>query len=181
MEYSTKYYDFLSQEPTWAIDFAPNGTRLGLGDTITRERYANTLETIALEGPDAFYTGAIANATIRALRELNGTMTLEDLEDYKVIPRIPVEIEYRGHRVLSCGAPASGAVALSVLKTIEGYEGLGDPDLLNLSTHRLDEAIRFGYGEVPVLLGRFETMAEPRTASELRRPELRQRYPVPRG
>ncbi len=35
-------YDFLTYDSTWAIDFAPNGTRLGLGDTMTRKRYANT-------------------------------------------------------------------------------------------------------------------------------------------
>ena len=140
-------YDFLSYEPTWAIDFAPNGTRLGLGDVLTRKRYADTLEVIADKGPDAFYTGAIANATIRALQEANGTMTLEDLKNYTVVPRTPVEIQYRGFRIVSCGAPASGAVALSVLKTVEGYEGFGEEDMLELNTHRLDEAIRFGYGE----------------------------------
>src|SRR5690348_10331441 len=44
--------NFLVDDPTWALDFAPNGTRVGLGDTITRKRYADTLETIANEGPD---------------------------------------------------------------------------------------------------------------------------------
>jgi len=140
--------DFLTLNPTWAIDFAPNGTRLGLGDTITRKRYADTLETIAQKGADAFYTGAIANATITALRAANGTMTLEDLANYTVAIRPPAAIEYRGYKVKSCSAPASGTVALSVLKTVEGYEGFGEEVMVNLNTHRLDEAIRFGYGEV---------------------------------
>jgi gamma-glutamyltranspeptidase/glutathione hydrolase len=77
-------YDFLTYKPTWAIDFAPNGTRKGLGDILTRKRYADTLETIAEYGADAFYTGAIANATITALRKANGTMILEDLKNYTV-------------------------------------------------------------------------------------------------
>ncbi|KAI9877470.1 MAG: hypothetical protein M1830_003820 [Pleopsidium flavum] len=139
--------DFLTINPTWAIDFAPNGTRLGLGDTITRKRYADTLETISRKGADAFYTGAIANATINALRAANGTMTLEDLTNYTVAIRPPAQIEYRGYKVKSCSAPASGTVALSVLKTVEGYAGFGEESMGNLSTHRLDEAIRFGYGE----------------------------------
>lgn len=42
--------NFLVNDPTWAIDFAPNGTLLGLGDTITRRRYADTLESIAKRG-----------------------------------------------------------------------------------------------------------------------------------
>jgi gamma-glutamyltranspeptidase/glutathione hydrolase len=36
---------------------------------------------------------------------------------------------------------------LAALKTLEGYQDFG-PQTLNLSTHRLDEAIRFAYGEV---------------------------------
>lgn len=42
--------NFLVNDPTWAIDFAPNGTLLKLNDTITRRRYADTLETIAKRG-----------------------------------------------------------------------------------------------------------------------------------
>ncbi|KAI1432837.1 gamma-glutamyltransferase 1 [Xylaria sp. CBS 124048] len=138
---------FLTDDPAWAIDFAPNGTLLELGDTITRKRYADTLETIANEGPDAFYTGAIAQATIAALTAANGTMTMEDLKNYTVAIRKTAEIEYRGYKLTSTTAPSSGIVALSALNILNGYEGFGDPAAVNLTTHRLDEAIRFAYGQ----------------------------------
>ncbi|KAJ9161053.1 Gamma-glutamyltransferase 1 [Coniochaeta hoffmannii] len=138
---------FLTDNPTWAVDFAPHGYRVKLGETMTRKRYADTLEVIAEEGADAFYTGAIANATISALRKANGTMTLDDLRNYTVAIRKPAQITYRGYKLSSCSAPASGAVALSALKIVEGYSGFGDPAAINLTTHRLDEAIRFAYGE----------------------------------
>ena len=140
--------DFLVEDPNWAIDFAPNGTRVQLGDTMTRKRYADTLETISKYGADVFYTGAIANATIAALQAANGTMVLADLKNYSVVIRTPAQITYRDYRLTACSAPSSGEVALSVMKTVEGYQGFGEASLLNLSTHRLDEAIRFGYGEV---------------------------------
>ena len=140
--------NFLVEDPSFAIDFAPNGTLLGLNETITRKRYAETLETIAERGPDAFYTGPIANATINALRASGGTMTLEDLRDYNVVLRKPAQIDYRGFQLTACSAPSSGTVALSVMKTVEGYSELGQAAAINLSTHRLDEAIRFAYGEV---------------------------------
>ena len=140
--------NFLVDEPTWAIDFAPNGTRLGLGDTLTRKRYADTLETISRRGADAFYTGPIANATIRALQAANGTMTLADLKNYTVAIRKPSSITYRDFKLTACSAPSSGEVVMAVMKTIEGYPDIGNPTTVNLSTHRLDEAIRFGYGEV---------------------------------
>ncbi|KAL8932446.1 MAG: hypothetical protein Q9216_006831 [Gyalolechia sp. 2 TL-2023] len=148
MDSATKGQDnFLVDEPTWAIDFAPNGTRLGLGDTMTRRRYADTLESISKRGVDAFYTGPIANATINALQAQNGTMDLEDLGNYTVAIRKPASITYRDYRLTSCSAPSSGEVALSALKTIEGYPDIGSLATTNLSTHRLDEAIRFAYGE----------------------------------
>lgn len=139
--------NFLVDDPNWAIDFAPNGTLLGVGDTITRKRYANTLETIAENGPDAFYNGALAEATIAAVQAQNGTMTVDDLKNYTVAIRPPANITYRGYRLFSGSAPSSGEVALSVLKTLEGYSDFYANGKINLSTHRLDEAIRFGYGE----------------------------------
>ncbi|KAJ9645076.1 hypothetical protein H2201_001130 [Coniosporium apollinis] len=139
--------NFLVDNPTWALDFAPNGTLVGLNDTITRKRYADTLEIIALEGPDAFYTGAIAETTIAALQAENGTMTMEDLQNYTLAIRRPSEITYRGYKLTSCSAPSSGSVALSALKIVEGYTGFDDPAAVNLTTHRLDEAIRFAYGQ----------------------------------
>ena len=147
MDASTEDDDFLTDDPSWAVDFAPNGTRLGLGDTITRKRYADTLETIAENGVDAFYMGAMAETMVATLAAANGTMTVEDLRNYTVKVRRPMNIRYRGYNITSTGAPSSGAVVLAALKTLEGYEDFG-PEKLNLSTHRLDEAMRFAYGEV---------------------------------
>lgn len=108
MAISTKDHDFLTEDPAWAVDFAPNGTRVGLGDTMTRKRYANTLEVIAYKGADAFYNGEMAEKIIHAIRQHNGTMVLEDLRDYKATSRPAIEITYRGSRVIACPAPASG-------------------------------------------------------------------------
>jgi gamma-glutamyltranspeptidase/glutathione hydrolase len=138
--------NFLTQDPDFAVDFAPEGHLLKLNETITRKRYADTIETIANEGPDAFYEGPIAEATIRALQANNGTMTLDDLKNYTVAIRQPSTITYRDYKLTSCSAPSGGEVALSVLKIMEGYSGVGDPLNSNLTTHRLDESMRFAYG-----------------------------------
>ncbi|KAI1361832.1 gamma-glutamyltransferase 1 [Xylaria arbuscula] len=147
MDTVTPNGDFLTDDPTWAIDFAPHGYRVKLNETITRKRYADTLEIIANEGPDAFYTGAIAKATIAALTKANGTMTLEDLKNYTVAIRNPSVINYRGYKLTGTSAPSGGIVALSTLNIVNGYEDFGDPAAINLTTHRLDEAMRFAYGQ----------------------------------
>jgi gamma-glutamyltranspeptidase/glutathione hydrolase len=143
-------YDFLTFDETWALDFAPNGTRLGLGDIMTRKRYANTLESIAEYGADAFYHGAIANTTITALQKSNGTMTLSDLANYTVEIRQTSNITYRGFKMHSGSAPSSGAVVMSIMKIVEGYD-MSTPSQLNFSTHYMDEAMRFAYGQRTLL------------------------------
>ncbi|KAI2467594.1 gamma-glutamyltranspeptidase [Annulohypoxylon bovei var. microspora] len=147
MDSVTPNGSFLTDDPAWAIDFAPHGYRVKLGETMTRKRYADTLETIGKEGADAFYNGAIANATIATLSKAGGTMTLEDLKNYTVAIRQPAKINYRGYKLTSISAPSSGVVALSALKIVDGYEGFGNPALINLTTHRLDEAMKFAYGQ----------------------------------
>jgi gamma-glutamyltranspeptidase/glutathione hydrolase len=137
--------NFLVNDPTFAIDFAPNGTLKGLGDTLTRKRYADTLETIGEYGADAFYTGPIANSTIQALRRANGTMTLADLKNYTVAIREPAAIDYKGYHIKSCAAPAGGVVALAALNIFKGYNN-ADPAQLNLTVHHLDESMKFAYG-----------------------------------
>lgn len=174
---TARQQDFLSQDPNWATDFAPNGTRLGLGDTMTRKRYAGTLEAIANRGPDAFYSGPMAEMMINALQMANGTMTLDDLRDYTVAIRKPVQIDYRGYKLTSGSAPSSGVVALATLNTLDGYPAFFRPENVKLSTHRLDEAIRFAYGQRAQLgdplfvpgLDRFQKgMLSPETAAEVR-------------
>ncbi|KAL8791735.1 MAG: hypothetical protein Q9195_005673 [Heterodermia aff. obscurata] len=140
-----KKNDFLTKVPTWAMDFAPNGTRLGLGDLMTRKRYADTLETISLHGADIFYEGSMASAMVAAIHGSNGSMTMDDLRNYSAIIREPITMKYQDYQIASCGAPASGAVALSIMKTVEGYQHFGYQESVNLSIHRLDEAMRFGY------------------------------------
>ncbi|KAI0107756.1 gamma-glutamyltransferase 1 [Nemania sp. FL0031] len=147
MDTVTPNGNFLTDDPTWAIDFAPNGYRVKLGETITRKRYADTLETIAHKGPDAFYNGPIAEATIAALTKANGTMTVEDLKNYTVAIRTPANITYRGYKLTGTSAPSGGIVALSALNIVNGFDEFGDPAAINLTTHRLDEAIRFAYGQ----------------------------------
>jgi gamma-glutamyltranspeptidase/glutathione hydrolase len=92
-------------------------------------------------------------ATIEAVQTANaskGIMTLEDLKNYSVALQTPLSITYRDFKITSTSAPSSGEVVLSVMKAVEGYSTFGDAGFVNVSTQRLDEAIRFGYGQVSV-------------------------------
>ena len=82
---------------------------------------------------------------VRLVQSTNGTMTLDDLKNYKVIVKQPLTINYRGYNVFTTEAPSSGAVCLAILKAMEQFP-LEDISDLNLSTHRFDEVMRFAYG-----------------------------------
>lgn len=103
------------------------------------------MEKIAINGPDVFYTGEIAQSMIDLILADNGTMTMDDLKNYKVLVRQPLSIDYRGYKVFATDAPSSGAITLSMLKTMEQYP-LSDRKDTNLTVHRFNEAMRFAYG-----------------------------------
>ena len=146
MDLSTQKNNFLTEDPVWAEDFAPRGIRVEQGDTMTRKRYARTLQAIADGGADAFYMGAVGQATVDAVQRDNGLMVLKDLEEYRVLSRRPVNIDYKDVTLYGCGVPASSSVVLSALKILEGY-GDTEENEHNLNVHRMDEAMRFGYGK----------------------------------
>ncbi|KAJ4203229.1 hypothetical protein NW767_005341 [Fusarium falciforme] len=137
---------FLVTDPAWSIDFAPSGSLLKLGEKITRKRYADFLEAIAVNGADVFYEGAFADAMVKTLKQKGGIMTTEDVKNYSVVIREPSQINYRGGKITSGSAPSSGAVAATIMNILSGYDFIGDPIRVNESTHLIDEAMKFGYG-----------------------------------
>lgn len=52
-----------------------------------RPTYARTLETVAEHGADGFYTGEIAQAIVKAVKEAGGVMEIEDLSSACWPPR----------------------------------------------------------------------------------------------
>ncbi|SCZ95106.1 BZ3500_MvSof-1268-A1-R1_Chr11-3g03607 [Microbotryum saponariae] len=140
---------FILNDTRWAEVYAPNGTLLVEGDTVYRKTYANTLEQVSWYGANRFYYGNIAKRTVQAIRAAGGIMTMQDMGNYKAIVRTPVNITYRGARIFSTVAPSSGAVVLSALKILEGYQAnyTDSQPQINVTTHRLLEATQFAYGQ----------------------------------
>jgi len=83
------------------------------GDRFRRPDLARTLGQLRISGPDAFYKGSIAGEIAGVVQEYGGVMTREDLERYQPTERTPIEVRYRGLRVLSMPPPSSGGVALA--------------------------------------------------------------------
>jgi gamma-glutamyltranspeptidase/glutathione hydrolase len=118
---------------TAALYLEPDGSPKDVGTVIRNPHLARTYEEIARKGPDAFYSGPLAQAIVDAVthpplrpgstRSVRpGVMTLDDLAAYKAIDRDPTMIGYRGLRIYGMGPPSSGGSTVGeILNILEGY------------------------------------------------------------
>jgi gamma-glutamyltranspeptidase/glutathione hydrolase len=155
--------------------FRPGGVPLAEGDLLVQTDLAATFQLIADEGPDALYTGDIAQAIVdtqKATRTVNpggvGLMTLDDLANYEVAIREPVEGTYRGYRIVGMPPPSSGGLtSIQILKMLErfpigdedqGY-GFGSTSTLNV----MIEAGRLAYADRAIWIGDDDFVEVPTT------------------
>ncbi len=103
--------------------YAPNGVLLQPGKTLVMPRLADTLAYLVEEGAKGFYQGEIAQKLVQDCRDQGGYLTLADLENYRVIERQPLKMQYRGHTFLTNPPPSSGgaliAFTLALLSKLE--------------------------------------------------------------
>ncbi|HEY9859485.1 MAG TPA: gamma-glutamyltransferase, partial [Candidatus Obscuribacterales bacterium] len=103
--------------------FAPNGSLVSSGTNLVMSDLAETLAYLAKTGPDGFYRGDIAHQIAQDCEDFGGSLTLEDLQQYQVIERQPLTINYRDNILLTNPTPSSGgtliAFALELLSAID--------------------------------------------------------------
>jgi gamma-glutamyltranspeptidase/glutathione hydrolase len=106
--------------------FDEDGKPLTEGARLTNLAYAETLETIAAGGANAFYEGPIADAIIAAVSghvDNPGALSPDDLASYRVVERDPVCAVYRGFDVCGMGPPSSGALTVGqILGLVEPFD-----------------------------------------------------------
>lgn len=116
----------LQSDPATTAYFFPGGTGVAAGAMLKNPAYAETLRTLAREGADGFYTGAVAADIVAAVQghaSNPGRMTMEDLARYRVVEREPVCVTYREHDVCGMGPPSSGGLTVGqILGMLGGYD-----------------------------------------------------------
>jgi gamma-glutamyltranspeptidase/glutathione hydrolase len=108
-----------------ALFFDENDRPRTAGDVLTNSAYAETLRAIAEKGADAFYSGTVADAIVKAVGEASsvpGDMTTADISGYVAKERDPVCVNYRARKVCGMSPPSSGGMSVgTVLKLIEPF------------------------------------------------------------
>lgn len=116
---------YVARSPSMARYFlGENGKPVPVGTLLRNPELAQTLARIAAQGPDAFYTGEVAEAIVAQVRgHANaGQLSLQDLSQYRAREREPVCGPYKLWRICGMPPPSSGGVA--VLQTLGILEAL---------------------------------------------------------
>ena len=121
----------------------PDGKPWTAGDTIVLGDLAKTLGAIAADGPDAFYTGWIADTIEKAMAANGGLITKADLAAYQAKERQPVRGTFLGYEIISMPPPSSGGTAIiEMLNMLEALEIQKLPRLSAEAIHLTTEARR---------------------------------------
>jgi gamma-glutamyltranspeptidase / glutathione hydrolase len=143
----------LASNPAARAIFTRNGKPLQPGERLVQRDLARTLIAVS-RNPRNFYTGSIALAIDRDMRQNKGLITRADLQAYRPKWRAPVCGKFRTYDVCSMAPPSSGGVHLiQILNTIGNTNlaalGWHSPDAL----HLLIESMRIAYADRSEYLG----------------------------
>jgi len=118
------YYDYMVTNYKVLGDYyLKDGMPYEVGDVITNNDLADTLELIAKGGKDAFYKGEVAQAIVDTVASYGGVLSMEDLASYEPAIREPVKGTYRGYEIVSCPPASSGGTHIvEVLNILENYD-----------------------------------------------------------
>lgn len=144
-----------------------DGSPKALGTTLKNPAYAETLDTLAKQGINAFYNGPIAQDMVNKIQIATsakdgspitpGKVTLADLSAYRAKTREAVCIDYRNHKVCGMPPPSSGGIAVAqALGILENFDLAaykpasidlygGKPSVMGV--HLVSESLRLAYAD----------------------------------
>jgi gamma-glutamyltranspeptidase / glutathione hydrolase len=141
----------------WYID----GQQPKMGQIFRNPDLARAFRLLQAQGRDAFYKGDIAKAIVAKEKALGGTMTLQDLADYKGEWVEPVLSEYHGFTLAELPPPSQGFAANEMLNILSACVGVVYPGqtLASLGPtdarywHILVEAKKLAYADLIAVNG----------------------------
>ena len=124
------------------------------GEILVQNDLANTLKQLSEFGPDAFYKGEIAKLIVKEMERNGGLITLEDLSNYKIAERKPLNGQYKDYKIVSMPPSSSGGTHLiQMLNMLEEFPikemGFGSAE----SIHILAEVMKRAYADRSKYLG----------------------------
>lgn len=139
------YSHRVAHHPAAAAQFLPDGRPLAVGDRLANPALGQTLRNIGESGPQAFYTGPIAEEMVAVLNAAGGAHQVSDFSGYSSTRTPPVRAAYRGYELLECPPNGQGLAALILARLLDGFD-LSAPSLSEADRiHLLAEATKQAY------------------------------------
>ena len=144
----------LAQFPTTAALLMPDGKPLKPGEQLIQPELGATFRTIAKEGPDVLYDGAVGQSIVDDIALHGGILSMNDLRQYSTIQRGALSVSYRGYEVILPSPPCAGGLhILQILRILEGFDvaglGFGTAD----GIHLLAECFKIAFADRSAYVG----------------------------
>ncbi|KAH0625682.1 hypothetical protein JD844_015277 [Phrynosoma platyrhinos] len=98
------------------------GNILAAGDLLRWPAMAETLRSVSENGADELYLGKTAEKLVEDVRSQGGSLTLDDLRDYRASVRSAAKSELGDYAVYSAPRPAAGPILFFILNVLKGNE-----------------------------------------------------------
>jgi gamma-glutamyltranspeptidase/glutathione hydrolase len=140
-------------QPGFAQTFLKAGRAPAVGELFRDEALAASLQTVAREGRDGFYAGAIGREIVGFLNKLGNPMSLDDLAAFQPEWVEPISTTYHDWRIWEMPPNSQGLAALSMLNIMERFPlahyGQNSADAL----HVMIEAKKLAYADLLRYIG----------------------------
>jgi len=138
--------DKLDRDPAARALYLKNGTEsYKVGDVLKQPAYAATLERLATDGAEDFYTGRIARVMAEDLERRKSLVRAADLADYRIVEQKALTGRHGGMELVTTPPPSPGVQILEMLAILErlGFASLpfGEARTLDL----LAQVMRAGF------------------------------------
>jgi len=137
-----------ANDPEGRRVYLPNGKPPTIGQIFTNPDLAKTLRILAQGGADAFYKGEISRAILATSQALSGTMSADDLAEFRPEWVDPISTTYRGWTIYELPPNVQGMAALEMLNLMETSPPSPDGPLSVAELHKKIEAMKLAYADL---------------------------------
>lgn len=153
---SLNYYRYrFTDFPSTLEIFSPKEDSLFLeGELFVQTDLANTLERIANEGRDGFYKGETAALLVQFMKDYDGLLSEQDLQNYQAVWRPILETSFAGYTLHLMPPTSSGGIAIAQMLGMLDADKLIESGFLSANyLHQLAEAMRRAFADRSAYLG----------------------------
>ena len=138
--------------PKFKAVFMPNDQLPEVGQLIKQPELAKTLEIIASNGHDGFYSSSFTQKMIDEASQDGSIWLADDFKNYSVVEREPIKVNFLGAQLTTAPPPSSGGTTIATILNIISEFDFIQMDI-STRTHLVVESMRRAYRDRAFFLG----------------------------